>query len=75
MPRKPALTFKPEAFFKRIGTEWTSREYGNKQSIFFQGDVVDAMFYVEAGNVKQTVLSKSGKRAVIGKAIFSVKAV
>ncbi len=65
MPGKRALTFKPGAFLKRIGSERTSREYGNKQSIFSQGDAVDAMFYVEAGNVKLTVLSKSGKRAVI----------
>jgi CRP/FNR family transcriptional regulator, cyclic AMP receptor protein len=65
MPGKRALTFKPGVFLKRIGSERTSREYGNKQSIFSQGDVVDAMFYVEAGNVKQTVLSKRGKRGVI----------
>jgi CRP/FNR family transcriptional regulator, cyclic AMP receptor protein len=65
MPSKRALTFKPGAFLKKIGSERTSREYCNKQSIFSQGDVVDAMFYVEAGNVKQTVLSKRGKRAVI----------
>ncbi len=65
MPGKRALTFKPGAFLKRIGGERTSREYGNKQSIFSQGDAVDAMFYVEAGNVKQTVLSNHGKRAVI----------
>lgn len=65
MPGKRALTFKPGAFLKRIGSERTSRQYGNKQSIFSQGDAADAMFYVEAGNVKQTVLSKGGKKAVI----------
>src|SRR5208283_1858428 len=68
MPGKRTLTFKPGALLKRIGSERTSREYGNKQSIFAQGDAADAMFYVEAGNVKQTVLSKRGKKADI--AIF-----
>ena len=68
MPSKRALTFKPGAFLKRIGSERTSREYGNKQSIFSQGDAANAMFYVDAGNVKQTVLSRRGKKAVI--AIF-----
>ncbi len=68
MPGKRALTFKPGAFLKRIGGQRTSREYGNKQSIFSQGEAADAMFYVEAGNVKLTVLSKRGKKAVI--AIF-----
>jgi CRP-like cAMP-binding protein len=68
MPSKRALTFKPVAFLKRIGSERTSREYGNKQSIFSQGDAADAMFYVVAGNVKLTVSSKGGKKAVL--AIF-----
>lgn len=65
MPGKRALTFKPGAFLKRIGSERTSREYGNKQLIFSQGDAANAMFCIEAGNVKQTVLSKNGKKAVI----------
>jgi CRP-like cAMP-binding protein len=68
MPRKRALTFNPGTFLKRIGRRRTSREYLNKQLIFSQGDAADAMFYVEAGNVKLTVLSKGGKKAVI--AIF-----
>jgi len=54
-------------FLKRVGSR-SSREYRNKEPIFSQGDAADAMFYVEAGNVKLTVLSKRGKKAVI--AIF-----
>ena len=68
MPSKRALTFNSGMFLKKIGSQRTSREYRNKQPIFSQGDVADAMFYVEAGNVKLTVLSKRGKKAVI--AIF-----
>ena len=68
MPRKRVLTFNSGTFLKKIGSQQTSREYRNKQPIFSQGDVADAMFYVEAGNVKLTVLSKTGKKAVI--AIF-----
>ncbi len=68
MPSKRALTFESEMFLKRIGSRRTSWEYRNKQPIFSQGDAADAMFYVEAGNVKLTVLSKRGKKAVI--AIF-----
>ena len=68
MPRKRALTFSSGTFLKKIGSQRTSREYRNKQPIFSQGDVADAMFYVETGNVKLTVLSKRGKKAVI--AIF-----
>ena len=68
MPSKRALTFNSRTFLKKIGSRRTSREYRNKQPIFSQGDAADAMFYVEAGNVKLTVLSKRGKKAVI--AIF-----
>ena len=68
MPGKRTLTSNPRMFLKRIGSRRTSREYRNNQAIFSQGDASDAMFYVEAGNVKLTVLSKLGKKAVI--AIF-----
>src|SRR5450755_3312038 len=68
MPRKRALTFDPETFLHRIGNRKSTREYENKENVFKQGDVADAMFYVQAGDVKLTVLSKRGKKAVI--AIF-----
>ena len=68
MPGKQTLTFSSRTFLKKIGSRRTSQNYRTKQPIFSQGDAADAMFYVEAGNVKLTVLSKRGKKAVI--AIF-----
>jgi len=68
MASKHALTFDPGVLLKSIGSRSSSQEYRDKQLIFSQGDAADALFYVEAGNVKLTVLSKNGKRAVI--AIF-----
>ena len=68
MPRKRALKFDHGIFLDRIAKRSTSREYANKQLIFSQGEAADAMFYIEAGNVKMTVVSKRGKKAVI--AIF-----
>jgi CRP/FNR family transcriptional regulator, cyclic AMP receptor protein len=68
MPSKRTLVFSSKMFLRRIGGRRTSQEYRNKQLIFSQGDAADAMFYVEAGNVKLTVLSKRGKKAVV--AIF-----
>ena len=68
MASKHALTFKPGVLLKSIGSRSSSQEYRNKQPIFSQGDAADAMFYVETGNVKLTVLSKGGKKAVV--AIF-----
>ena len=68
MPRKRALMFDHGVFLDRIGSRSTSLDYENKQLIFSQGDAADAMYYIEAGNVKMTVISKRGKKAVI--AIF-----
>jgi CRP/FNR family cyclic AMP-dependent transcriptional regulator len=64
--RNAALLFDPKAFLTRIDNEKTTREYRSKQIIFSQGDVADAVFYVESGKVKLTVVSKRGKEAVIG---------
>ena len=53
------------AFLKKIGDRKTGREYGNNDAIFAQGDAADSMYYIESGNVKLTVLSKRGKKAVL----------
>ncbi|HWZ80669.1 MAG TPA: Crp/Fnr family transcriptional regulator [Candidatus Sulfotelmatobacter sp.] len=37
-----------------------------KQTLFVQGDSSDAVFYIQKGKVKLTVVSKSGKEATIG---------
>ena len=68
MPSKHALAFDPGMLLKRIGRRRSDSKYRNRQPIFSQGEIADAMFYVESGNVKLTVLSKRGKKAVV--AIF-----
>lgn len=50
---------------KRVDAPTSLHEYGDKQVIFVQGDKADALFYIRSGNVKLTVVSKKGKRAVI----------
>src|SRR5579864_5717194 len=37
-----------------------------RQSIFTQGDRADAVFYIQGGKVRLTVVSKAGKEATIG---------
>jgi CRP/FNR family cyclic AMP-dependent transcriptional regulator len=37
-----------------------------EQTIFAQGDGADAVFYIQEGKVKLTVVSKTGKEATIG---------
>src|ERR1019366_2119293 len=43
----------------------TSRAYQADESVFSQGDPADAVFYVQSGKVKLTVVSKTGKEAVV----------
>jgi CRP-like cAMP-binding protein len=43
----------------------TQREYVAGDSVFSQGDPANAVFYIQSGKVKLTVVSMSGKEAVI----------
>ena len=43
----------------------TVREYRKGAAIFGQGDAADAVFFLERGRIKLTVLSRQGKQAVI----------
>jgi CRP/FNR family cyclic AMP-dependent transcriptional regulator len=65
MANKHTLNLTSRDLLKKIGKQKTSREYRNKETIFNQGDASDAMFYIQDGNVKLTVTSKRGKRAVL----------
>ena len=40
--------------------------FSKKQTIFVQGDSADSVFYIQAGKIRLTVLSASGKEAIIG---------
>ncbi len=58
--------FDPETFLSTIGEGRTSLHFRAKQTIFAQGDPTGAIFYIQEGNVKLTVLSRGGKEATIG---------
>jgi len=66
MPNNAALAFDPRAFLTRIEDAKTMREYRAKQVVFSQGDAADAVFYIQSGKIKLTVVSTRGKQAVIG---------
>src|SRR3954447_22261343 len=66
MAIKRAIELKPGTFLKKIGVRKTSREYRNNQKVYSQGDAANSLYYVDTGNVKLTVQSKRGKKAVIG---------
>jgi CRP-like cAMP-binding protein len=66
MPSNVASGFDPKAFLTRIESGKTTRQYRSKQVVFSQGDAADAVFYIQDGKVKLTVVSTRGKEAVIG---------
>jgi CRP/FNR family cyclic AMP-dependent transcriptional regulator len=65
MLNRHALNLTSRDLLKKIGNRKTSRGYRHKETIYRQGDAADAMFYVQDGNVKLSVASKRGKKAVI----------
>ena len=60
-------TFDPKVFLGlgKIGEGRTTAEYDKNQVVFAQGDPANAIFYVQKGRVKLTVVSSSGKEAVV----------
>jgi CRP-like cAMP-binding protein len=57
--------FDPHTFLTHIGAGRTLVTYRQHSPIFAQGDVADAVFYIQSGQVKLTVVSARGKEAVI----------
>ena len=58
--------FDSQTFLSTIDGGRTIAEFAKKQTIFIQGDSSDAVFYIQTGKVKLTVLSQTGKEATIG---------
>jgi CRP/FNR family transcriptional regulator, cyclic AMP receptor protein len=63
---KKTRDFDPNTFLATIGEGRKNLAVSKKQVIFAQGDVADAVFYIQKGRVKLTVVSKIGREATIG---------
>jgi CRP-like cAMP-binding protein len=63
---KKVRDFDPHAFLATIGEGRTLLSFPKKRSIFAQGDAADAVLHIQQGQVKLTVVSKSGKEATLG---------
>lgn len=63
---KKRRQFDPKAFLTVINGGRKVLIFPKKQAIFVQGDPSDAVFYVQKGKVKLSVVSKAGKEATIG---------
>ena len=63
---KTKRDFDPLAFLSTIAEGRKAVLFQRKQGIFTQGDIADAVFYIQTGKVKLAVVSKTGKEATIG---------
>jgi CRP/FNR family transcriptional regulator, cyclic AMP receptor protein len=58
--------FDPKIFLATIGHGRKMMVVPQKGIVFAQGDAADAVFYIQKGKVKLTVISAAGKEATIG---------
>ena len=65
MDPAPSNTFDPAAFLAKVGIVPRIVELRSKERFFSQGDSADAVFYLQTGRAKVTVVSKVGKEATI----------
>jgi CRP-like cAMP-binding protein len=61
----PQHAFDPHMFLAKVGDGRTLVAYQEQHPIFTQGEAADAVFYIQDGQVKLTVVSARGKEAVI----------
>jgi CRP/FNR family cyclic AMP-dependent transcriptional regulator len=57
--------FNPQTFLKQVGSGKTTLTCPRKRILFSQGDAADAVFYIQTGQVKLTVISSQGKEAIV----------
>ena len=66
MQLKKKREFDPKVFLATIGEGRKIVLVPKKQMLFTQGDAADAVFYIQKGKVRLTVVSGNGKEATIG---------
>ena len=65
MPSKRKTIFDPLAFLATAGAGRTVAAFPKAGVIFSQGETADAVFYIQKGKIKLTVVSEQGKEAVV----------
>ena len=61
----PPHDFDLHAFLESGGVSRAVKKYAKSTVVFAQGDVAEQVMYIQRGSVKLSVLSKSGKEAVV----------
>jgi len=65
MAVKRQSSFNSTSFLAKVGEGRSIGAYRKDHIVFSQGDPADAVFYIQKGKVKVTVVSKLGKEAVV----------
>ncbi len=63
---KEVPPFNVAAFLDSPGLKKKIVNYARSEVVFSQGDACDSVMYIQNGGVKLSVLSKSGKEAIVG---------
>jgi CRP/FNR family cyclic AMP-dependent transcriptional regulator len=66
MKPKRKLPFDPRVFLSKVNGGRTVSGYRKDEIVFSQGDVANAVYYIQEGKIKLTVISERGKEAVVG---------
>jgi CRP/FNR family cyclic AMP-dependent transcriptional regulator len=64
-PAVKGVPFNAQAFLDSGGLSKTVAEYARDETIFTQGDTCEHVMYIQSGGVKLSVLSKTGREAVV----------
>ena len=65
MAIKRLPSFNPKSFLAKVGEGRSIDTYRKDQIVFSQANPADAVFYIQKGKVKVTVVSEQGKEAVV----------
>ena len=65
MKSKKPQQFDPNLFLTTLGEGRTIKNHQKNRKIFAQGEPADALFYIQEGKIKLTVVSQQGKEAVV----------
>jgi CRP-like cAMP-binding protein len=63
--KRVTASFDPKIFLAKVGEGKAISKYRKDQVVFSQGQVADAVFYIQQGKIKLTVVSEQGKEAVV----------
>ena len=74
MKRKKKIPFDPKVFLLKVNGGRTASKYRKNQVVYRQGAPADAVYYIQTGKAKKTVVSEQGKGSQFwGQAISSAK--